>query len=104
MQSYLCLWLIHKFQKKYNDCPNGIFRIFINRNICIETIPDNYYLDRTDNIYKECYNKCKKCNKEGTDANNNCDECIMVICFLTKHLQQYRIVMKYVIIYIIILF
>ena len=68
----------------YNDCPNGIFRIFINRNICIETIPDNYYLDRTDNIYKECYNKCKKCNKERTDANNNCDECINGYMFLNE--------------------
>ena len=58
-----------------NDCPSGKHRIFIDRNICAETIPENYYLDNNDNIYKKCYDKCKKCSQLGDDTNNQCDEC-----------------------------
>ena len=36
----------------------------MDRNRCIEPVPENYYLDSTDDIYKICYDKCKKCNKE----------------------------------------
>ena len=46
----------------YNDCPEGKFKIFQNRNKCIDTIPENYYLDN-DGIYKECFETCKKCNE-----------------------------------------
>ena len=66
----------------YNDCPDGTFKIYINKKICIETVPENYYLDDNDNIYKECYNKCKKCTKEGDETNNNCEECINNYIFL----------------------
>ena len=38
----------------YNDCPNNTYRIFQVRNICIAEVPENYYLDNNDNIYKEC--------------------------------------------------
>ena len=34
-----------------------------------------YYLDNINNIYKPCYNKCKKCSGAGDDENNNCLEC-----------------------------
>ncbi len=59
----------------YNDCPNNTYRIFQNRNICANIIPENYYFDNNDNIYKECYNTCKKCNQSGNETNNNCNEC-----------------------------
>ena len=36
----------------YNDCPENSYRIFIDRNKCVIKIPDNYYLDIEDNIYK----------------------------------------------------
>ena len=39
-------------------------------------MPENYYLDNNDNIYKKCFNTCKKCNKFGNELNNNCQECI----------------------------
>ena len=38
-------------------------------------MPENYFLDN-DGIYKQCFNKCKKCRKSGNDNSNNCDECI----------------------------
>ena len=66
----------------YNECPEGTFRLFQTRNICVDTVPENYYLDSNDNIYKECYNLCKKCSQAGNDANNNCDECINNYKFL----------------------
>ena len=59
----------------YTDCPNDTYRLYINRNICSSTLPDNYYLDNNDNIYKKCYTRCKKCNKSGDSINNNCVEC-----------------------------
>ena len=34
-----------------------------------------FYLDEENNIYKPCYEKCKKCEKEGNDENNHCLEC-----------------------------
>ena len=66
----------------YNDCPNGTFRLFQNRNICVDIVPENYYLDNNDDIYKECYNSCKKCSEFGNETNNNCDECIDNFNFL----------------------
>ena len=68
--------------KCYDDCPSGKYRIFINRNICVESVYENYYLDSTDNIYKKCYSTCKKCSKAGNEANHNCDECIANFVFL----------------------
>ena len=35
--------------------------------------PDGYYLD--NNIYKQCYYTCKKCNISGTNEFHNCIEC-----------------------------
>ena len=52
------------------------FRLIKDRRICVDKVPENYYLDYNDNIYKECYKLCKKCNISGDDINNNCDECI----------------------------
>ena len=67
----------------YDDCPNNTYKIFQNRNICSIEIPENYYLD-DDNVYKECYNKCKKCSASGNEAINNCDECINNYTFLNE--------------------
>ena len=68
--------------KCYNDCPNNKFRLFLNRNICVDVIPENYYLDNNDNINKECYNICKKCSQSGNITYNNCDECINNYIFI----------------------
>ena len=35
---------------------NNIY--FLNKSICINIIPDNYYYDINDNIYKKCYKTC----------------------------------------------
>ena len=57
------------------DCPNNTYRFFTNRYICLETLNESYYFDEKDNIYKICYENCKRCNGEGNDINNNCIEC-----------------------------
>ena len=87
----LCLDECYPYQFEYNnicynDCPGDTKRILINRNICIETIPEDYYLDETDNIYKKCYDKCKTCSKGGNEINNNCDECIDNYIFINEPL------------------
>ena len=58
----------------YNDCPTGTYRLFKNRNICVEIVPEDYFLD-IDNIYKKCYHTCKKCSQIGDETINNCIEC-----------------------------
>ncbi len=58
----------------YTDCPENKQRIFITRNMCIDAIPEGYYLDENDRIYKKCYDTCKNCNKPGNDETNNCNE------------------------------
>ena len=59
----------------YNICPENTYQILQDIYTCTESIPENYYLDNNDNIYKECYNKCKKCNQKGYETNHNCNEC-----------------------------
>ena len=66
----------------YNDCPGNTYR-FINKK-CSEILPENYYLDNNDKIYKECYQSCKKCNKAGNETYNNCDECKEGLIFLNE--------------------
>ena len=92
-QEKICLDECYNYQFEYNkicynDCPNHTFRLFQNRNICIDTVPENYYFDNNDNIYKECYKTCKKCNKSGNEINNNCDECINNYIFLNDSYAQ----------------
>ena len=60
--------------------------IFHKKIICFEELPENYYLDNNDNIYKECYNTCITCTKSGNETINNCDECINNYIFLNESL------------------
>ena len=45
-------------------------------------MPENYYLDKKDNIYKKCYERCKTCSEKGNETINNCYECINGFTFL----------------------
>ena len=58
------------------DCPDGTYKIFTNRNICVESKPENYYyLDSRTEIYQPCHDNCLNCSGPGDDKNNNCIEC-----------------------------
>ena len=70
----------------YNDCPTNTFRIFINRNMCVDVLPENYYLDENDNIYKKCYDRCKTCKLPGNENIHNCDACINGFSFINDTL------------------
>ena len=76
------------YKSQYNNtcnknCPNSKYSTFQNNEyICIDTIPDNYYYDNNYNAHKECYYKCKRCNKGGNDTFNNCNECKEEYTFL----------------------
>ena len=54
-------------------CPNDTHEI-INKK-CLDTIPENFYFDSNDNIYKNCYDTCKTCSGSGNETNHNCNEC-----------------------------
>ena len=43
--------------------------------------PDGFYLDI--NIYKECFESCKKCNGHGDSSNHNCIQCYDNHLYLT---------------------
>ena len=62
-----------EYYPKYNDESNR--DSFIQ---CYHKEEDHtgFYLDEENNIYKPCYEKCKKCESEGDDDNNHCLECI----------------------------
>ena len=68
----------------YENCPNNTFKLFTNRNICSFEVPENFYLDLNDSIYKECYKTCKKCTQQGDIASNNCDQCIDNYTFINE--------------------
>jgi hypothetical protein len=75
-----CLDSCYDYHFEYNkicyiNCPNGTYRLFQNRNICSIEIPENYYLDNNDYIYKECYSTCKNCIQSGNAINHNCNLC-----------------------------
>ena len=70
-----CIYKKYEYSNKSNLCPGNSYQIWKGEFICVDTIPENYYLDNSDNIYKECYNTYKKCNASGNEINNNCDEC-----------------------------
>ena len=38
--------------------------------------PTDTYLDKENNIYKKCYERCSSCDKGGNEKNNNCNDCI----------------------------
>ena len=58
----------------------------MNRNICVINPPENFYLDKNDNIYKICFNTCKTCRQSGNDNTHNCDECINGYKFINDSL------------------
>ena len=60
----------------YDKCPNTTYISNNKKYLCLLKKPDNYYyFDINNKVYKECYNKCKNCNEEGDETNNNCIEC-----------------------------
>ena len=42
---------------------------------CYNILPENYFLDEDDNIYKRCYKTCKYCDSLGTHPEHLCTEC-----------------------------
>ena len=58
------------------------FKIIEDTNICQTEIPNNYYFDENNNIYRKCHENCKSClqgpifsSDELEIEDTNCDEC-----------------------------
>ena len=66
----------------YHVCPKAAYIIFCGDNCnsnekeCFYRIPEGYYLDLNDKVYKKCFEKCKYCFGKGNETINNCKECI----------------------------
>ena len=72
LNNNLCILCNENYFPKDND-PLNIDSFYECYNKNDEQL--GYYLDNENNIFKPCYNKCKKCDREGDDENNNCIEC-----------------------------
>ncbi len=68
----------------YKNCSDENYFDNRNNSICLDSFPENYYLDSNDNIYKECYVTCKTCTQPGNKINHNCDICIDNFIFLNN--------------------
>ena len=75
-QPDFCIKCINNYYKKENDPLNN------GRNIKCYKDPKGYYLD--NDIYKKCYQSCKKCNKGGSNSYHNCLECDINFSFEIK--------------------
>ena len=70
-------------------CPNSTYVSNNNKYLCLDkTIEDNYYYNKNNNIYEECYYTCKKCDEGGNETNNNCIECKDGFMFLNVSLNE----------------
>ena len=43
---------------------------------CFNKTPEGYFLDNTNQVYKKCYKRCKRCNELGDENDNKCLECL----------------------------
>ena len=68
----------------YENCTNNTFKLFKNIIICSDEVPENFYFDLSESIYKECYKTCKKCSQQGDIESNNCDQCIDNYIFINE--------------------
>ena len=68
------------------NCPSGKYETYIDRKICSNEIPQNFYYDNSEKLYKKCYNTCKSCEGPGNEENNNCKECIDNHIFINENL------------------
>ena len=75
-----CLESCDEYKFEYENtcitnCPNSKYKIYTDRKICSDKIPENYYLDNITKIYKPCHDNCLNCSGPGYKNNNNCLEC-----------------------------
>ena len=45
-----------------------------NSTVCLNKIPEDYYYDQNDELFKEYYYSCKTCNKKDKKSCRNCLE------------------------------
>ena len=67
--------MLNEIMNLLNECKNNLFKYYL-----VQDFDDN------DNIYKECYNSCKKCIQAGNEEEHNCDVCINNYIFLNDAL------------------
>ena len=75
-QQDLCIQCIDNYYKKEDDPLNN------GQNIKCYKTPEGYYLD--NDIYKKCYQSCKKCDIGGNKTFHNCFECDVNLSFELK--------------------
>ena len=69
--------LLNQMRGKLIACGEGKFSDVENMNEIIQlNMGNNYYFDKTKNVYIKCHEKCKTCSRKFNDTHMNCDLCI----------------------------
>ena len=76
-----CIQCNIEYYQKENDPLNSGEYIYCYKN------PEGYYID--NDIYKKCYETCKKCNMIGNNNFHNCLECNDNFSFKIKNINNY---------------
>jgi hypothetical protein len=58
-------------------CQTNYYPLENDASMCFpsSTTPTSYYFDSANNVFKQCYKTCGKCNGAGDILNPNCTEC-----------------------------
>ena len=60
----------------HNECPLDSYPLFYEEEIhCSNSLPQGYYFDNNDKIYKKCFENCLECFGAGNERNNKCSKC-----------------------------
>ena len=83
-----CITSCNKFDYNnicFDKCPYSFSVINNNKYLCKDKVPEEeFYLDSNDDIYKQCFTTCKKCDGKGDEYNHNCKECISNYMFISE--------------------
>ncbi len=71
-----CLSCENDYYPKYNYDKDSFIKCFNS--------PDGYYLDPLNKVYKQCYDSCLSCDKEGNELAHNCIQCKDEYIYETK--------------------
>ncbi len=70
------------------ECLYDYYNLEDNNNNCYNKseILENYFFDKSENIFRKCYRLCKKCNSNGDSKNNICTDCIKYSSFIDNNI------------------
>ena len=73
----------------HNECPLDSYPLFYEEEIhCSNSLPQGYYFDNNDKMYKKCFENCLECFGPGNEINNKCSKCKNNFIFLNEYIND----------------